>query len=188
MADFLAIPEGERFHELIAGEIIRKATPLPEHGSAQANLIISLGPAFGRRPPGGPSARPGGWWFMTETEVHISESVFRPDALGWRRGERVPTRPTGFPVTIRPDWIGEIISPNHASHDTVTKMNAYHEAGVPRYWLLDPRDQTLAVYRWHEDGYLQVLAAKRGDRVRAEPFEALDLQVGVLFGDDEGQE
>jgi hypothetical protein len=41
------------------------------------------------------------------------------------------------------------------------------------------------VYRWTREGYLYVLGACRGDRVRAEPFEAIDLQVGVFFGDDE---
>jgi Uma2 family endonuclease len=97
----------------------------------------------------------------------------------------VSTLPTGCPVTVRPDRICEVVSPSNASHDTVTKMNAYHKAEVPHYWLLDPRDQRLAVYRWQKDGYLQVLAAKSGDRVQAEPFEAIELQVGVLFGEDE---
>ena len=32
--------------------------------------------------------------------------------------------------------------------------------------------------------YLVVLAAGRGDRVRPEPSGALELEVGVLFGDD----
>jgi Uma2 family endonuclease len=184
LEDFLAIPEGERFHELIGGEIVQKAAPLPEHGGAQFQVASSLGPPFGRRPPGGPPDRPGGWWLVTEVEVQIGPNVYRPDALGWRR-ERVQARPTGSPVKVLPDWICEIISPGNASHDTVTKMNAYHAAQVPHYWLLDPSEQTLQVYRWHKDGYLQVLAAKGGDRVRAEPFDAIELSVGVLFGEDE---
>ncbi len=32
---------------------------------------------------------------------------------------------------------------------------------------------------------LEVLVAQRGERVRAEPFDAVELHVGVLFGDDE---
>jgi hypothetical protein len=30
-----------------------------------------------------------------------------------------------------------------------------------------------------------VLVAERGELVRAEPFEAIALRVGVLFGDDD---
>ncbi len=38
--------------------------------------------------------------------------------------------------------------------------------------------------RWTPESYVEVLSAQRGQTVRAEPFEALALQVGVLFGDD----
>jgi hypothetical protein len=45
--------------------------------------------------------------------------------------------------------------------------------------------ETLVVYRWHQDGYVEVLIAERHERVRAEPFEAFELSVGVPFGDDD---
>jgi hypothetical protein len=40
---------------------------------------------------------------------------------------------------------------------------------VPHYWLVDPREEMLTVH---------------GQELCAEPFEAVELQVGVLFGDD----
>jgi Uma2 family endonuclease len=182
LADLLAIPEHERFHELIDGELIQKATPAYEHGRTQGRSFRSLGP-FDRR-PGGPPDRPGGWWIAIEVEVQIGDNVYRPDVVGWRR-DRVPEEPKGSPVTILPDWICEVLSPSNASHDTVTKMRAYHRARVPHYWLLDPGEQTLMVLRYTPEGYLHVLSAVRGERVRAEPFDAIELQVGVFFGDDE---
>ncbi len=39
--------------------------------------------------------------------------------------------------------------------------------------------------RWGPDGYITLLRAERGEIVRAEPFDAIDLHVGALFGDDE---
>ncbi len=66
-------------------------------------------------------------------------------------------------------------------------MRVYHAAGVPHYWLIDPQDETLTVYRWTAEGYLYVMGATREERVRAEPFDAIELQVGVLFGEDEGE-
>ena len=51
--------------------------------------------------------------------------------------------------------------------------------------ILSPIGESLTVYRWTPDGYLEVLAAERSERVRAEPFEAIDLLVGVFFGDDD---
>ena len=113
----------------------------------------------------------------------LGADVARPDVVGWRR-ERSPTMPTGTPVELRPYWVCEVISPSNASTDTVKKLRLYRAAGIPHYWLVDPRDKTLTVLRWSEAGYTTVLAAEGGEVVRAEPFEAIELDVGAIFGDD----
>jgi Uma2 family endonuclease len=181
--DFWAIPEEERFHELIGGELIPKAAPSGEHGDAQAGVISAVRPAFQRK-LGGPGSTPGGWWIATEVEVLLTTGdIVRPDVLGWRR-ERCPERPTGMPVKIRPDWVCEVISPSNANHDTVTKLRFYQRIEIPHYWLVDSRDATLTVMRWSPEGYVTLLRAERGETVRAEPFAAVELVVGTLFGDD----
>jgi Uma2 family endonuclease len=144
-------------------------------------LLVAIGPRYQRR-KGGPNG-PGGWWFATEVEVAFDGDILRPDVLGWRR-ETSPERPTGFPVRVRPDWVCEIISPSNANHDTVKKLRRYHQANVPHYWIVDPRDETLTVLRWADAGYVTVLRAERGETVRPEPFDEISLPVGVLFGDD----
>jgi Uma2 family endonuclease len=181
LSDFYAIPEGTRFHELIAGELIQKASPSGEHGDAQAGVVAALRPPFQRQPGGG---GPGGWWIATEVEVLLqSDEVVRPDVLGWRR-ERCPERPTGTPVRVCPDWICEVISPTRAKDDTVRKLRLYHRVAIGHYWIVDPRDATLTVMRWSREGYVTLLVAERPEVVRAEPFEAVELSVGTLFGED----
>lgn len=181
VADFLSIPEERRFHELVAGEIIDKATPSGEHGDAQAGIVSAVRPSYQRRPGVG---GPGGWWIATEVEVLLETGdLVRPDVLGWRR-DRVPERPVGTPVRARPDWICEVLSPSNATVDTVKKLRIYHGSEVPHYWIADPRDATLTVMRWTEAGYTTLLRAERGETVRPEPFEEIELAVGVLFGDD----
>jgi Uma2 family endonuclease len=179
-ADFWAIPDGVRFHELIDGVLIEKATPSGEHGVAQAGVVGAVHGPFQR-----PSGRggPGGWWIATEVEVLLGDEIVRPDVVGWRR-ERHPERPTGTPINVRPDWICEIVSPSHPTDDTIKKLRLYHRAGVPHYWLVDSRDSTLTVMRWNEAGYVTLLRAERGETVRAEPFDAIEIVVGTLFGDD----
>jgi len=182
VADLLAIPEDERFHELIDGELTQKASPTAEHGSAQGVLFYKVHGPFGRRPGG---RWPGGWWFATEVEVLFDGDVLRPDVVGWRR-DRVPERPTGTPIAARPDWVCEVLSTNKRN-DLVKKKRTYHRAGVPHYWIVDPDEETLSVNRWSADGYVEVLAAERGERVRAEPFEAIEIAVGIFFGDDDDE-
>ena len=181
LADFWAIPEADRFHELLGGELIQKATPSGEHGDAQAGVVGALRGPFQRKPGSG---GPGGWWIATEVEVLLEAGdVVRPDVLGWRR-ERCPDRPVGTPIELRPDWTCEIVSSSNAKDDTVKKLRLYHQVGIEYYWIVDPRDSTLTVMRWSADGYITRLRAERSEVVHAEPFHAVELAVGTLFGDD----
>jgi Uma2 family endonuclease len=176
--DLLAIPEDERRCELIEGSIVDKGATSGEHGGAQFNLSGFLGP-FQRRPGG---SAPGGWWFSIDVDVYFdAANTFRPDIAGWRR-ERVPERPRGALIKLRPDWVCEILSTNR-SNDLVKKKRVYHRHQVPYYWIIDPVEETLAVHRWTAEGYVEILAAERDERVQAEPFEAIPLFVGALFGD-----
>lgn len=179
--DFWAIPEGRRFHELVNGDLVEKAAPSGEHGDAQAGVVGALRSPFHR---GSGRGGPGGWWIATEVEVLLQTSdVVRPDVVGWRR-DRCPDRPIGAPISIRPDWVCEVISASHATDDTVKKLRLYHRVEIPHYWLVDPREATHSVMRWSSDGYVTVMRAERGETVRPEPFEAIELVVGTLFGDD----
>jgi Uma2 family endonuclease len=180
IADLLAIPEPERFHELVEGMLVDKEAASGKHGEAQLSLGILLRP-FRR---GGAGGGPGGWIFATEVEVRFDDAnVLRPDVVGWRR-ERLPELPAEVPIAVIPDWICEILSTNRAN-DLVRKKRIYHRHQVSHYWVIDPDAEMLTVYRHAPEGYLEALVAVRGETVRAEPFEARELAVGVLFGDDE---
>ena len=180
LADLLAIPEERRRHEIIDGVLVEKEAASGRHGAAQLRLGQQLIP-YDRRPGG---RWPGGWRFASEVEIQLADSqIFRPDIAGWRR-ERLDVLPAEVPITVTPDWICEILSKNKRN-DLIKKKRAYHLHQVHHYWLVDPVEETLAVYRWHSDGFVEVLIAERGEIVRAEPFDAIELRVGVLFGDDD---
>jgi len=184
LADLLAMAEDERRrHELVEGAILERGAASGEHAAVQRRLSARIDP-FERRPGG---RWPGGWWFGTEADIYFDEeNTLRPDVAGWRR-ERVPEQPKGMPVMIRPDWVCEILSTNRRN-DLIRKKRVYHRHRVPHYWVVDPAEESLNVLRWTADGYFEILAAERGEVVRAEPFEAMALKVGLLFGDEEEDE
>src|SRR5262245_38145763 len=96
IADLLAIPEAQRHHEIIDGNLVEKEAASGRHGAAQVRLSRKLGP-YDRRPGG---RWPGGWWFATEVEVELgTNDVFRPDVSGWRR-ERMERLPAEVPIRI----------------------------------------------------------------------------------------
>lgn len=173
-ADLLPYEKGM---EVVDGELMPKAAPSFEHGDAQSSISELLKPAF-QRGRGGP----GGWWIASEVEVELAaHQVFLPDVVGWRK-ERVPDRPRGRPIRVRPDWVCEVLSPSNAKRDLGPKLNAYHRAEVPHYWVIDTEHETLIVYRVTSEGYVVALTAGRSDIVRAEPFDAIEIRVGDLFG------
>jgi Uma2 family endonuclease len=181
LQDWLALPDDAHI-ELIDGEFVEKAAPGIDHGQAQSNTAVLIAGPFARR-PGGPGG-PGGWWIASEVDILLDRNVFRPDLAGWRR-EQMPSLPRERPLRVRPDWICEITSESNRSTDAVIKLRRYHQAGVAHYWILDQIDQTLTVHRHTRDGYLVALRASAEERVRAEPFDAVELHVAALLGSQE---
>ncbi len=180
LADLLAIPEEDRRHEIVDGVISPKEAATVKHGLAQGHIVTKLGP-YNRKPGG---RLPGGWWLATEAEVLLAQDqIYRPDVVGWRR-DRMPELPNEWPARVLPNWVCEVLSTNRR-RDLVEKKRGYHAAGVSHYWIVDPVEHLLEVHRWSADGYIEVLVAERGQTVRAEPFDAIEIFVGILFGDDD---
>jgi Uma2 family endonuclease len=181
--DLLAVPEDERFHEILDGELTRKLMPSARHGLGQGALQAWLFQRFSRKPNG--AQRPGGWWILPEVEVQLSmHQVVRPDVSGWRR-ERMPELIEAYPMKLRPDWVCEVLTDsNGRRRDGVQKRRIYADAGVPHYWILDAEQQSLSVLRLTDAGYVEIAQARAGDRVRLEPFDSVELPVAILFGED----
>jgi Uma2 family endonuclease len=180
VADLIAIQDCDRL-EIIDGEIVQKAMPSWRHARAETKYGEILAP-FNRK-AGGPRG-PGGWWIATEIHVGYGDEIYCHDVAGWQR-DRVARMPDEFPVPIRPDWVCEIVSPKHEKQDFVTKPQTLLAAEVPHYWILHPEEQMLIVQRWTAKGYLTILSATAKQTVRAPPFDAIEIRVGDLFGDDE---
>ena len=119
-----------------------------------------------------------------QCEDSIVADGVRPDLCGWRR-DRVPDLPEPDPgvgaVTIRPDWVCEVLSPSTADRDLGDKSDIYQREQVTHYWILDPSNQVLTVFRWTPEGYIRVLSAGKTKTVRAEPFSEVALDLRRIF-------
>jgi Uma2 family endonuclease len=174
----------DEHYEVVRGELVRKASPSFEHSDVQLAIAYALGGFRGRSRPG----RLGGWWLGTEVEIELAtHDVFQPDVAGWRI-DRTPERPRGKPVRIKPDWVCEVLSPSTMKRDLGHKLHTYHRARVGHYWVAEPIGEVLSVYRWQETGYLLVQSVIPGDVVRAEPFDAIEMDIADLFGGEPARE
>jgi len=175
--DVLDAPEGLRA-EILDGELVMQARPMPGHDFTQTGMVGLLHPPFqtGR---GGP----GGWWIVAEPELHFGNRDHRtlvPDLAGWRR-ERMPVIDAAARYPVVPDWVCEILSPSTARTDRMLKMRIYAEVGIPHLWIADPVTRTLEVYTLR-DGHWTLLGI-HGDagEAQAEPFAEVPLPLAELW-------
>jgi Uma2 family endonuclease len=171
--DVLAAPP-HLVAELIRGSLSLMPRPRPLHARTSSRLGGRLAGFDG-------DEGPGGWVILDEPEVHLGSDIVVPDLAGWRR-ERMPEIPTDLAYfVLAPDWACEVLSPSTIRIDRGEKRAIYAEHGVQHLWFLDPDAQTLEVLRLDGATY-RIIATYAGDaRVRPEPFDALELPLGVLW-------
>lgn len=79
------------------------------------------------------------------------------------------------------DLVVEVISPDDPRRDTVTKRFEYARASIPEYWIVDPRDETIAVLRLAGDAYAEHGRFGRGETATSAAYPALRMDVAALF-------
>ena len=170
-ADLEALPE-HVVGEIIDGVLYTFPRPRPQHAHVEMGLGSELHAAFERGRGG-----PGGWWILMEPVLELEGAPeVVPDLAGWRK-ERVPVLPADTPIRTVPDWVCEILSPSTRGHDQLIKRRFYARLGVPHLWFIDPDAHTLSVCKLVEGHWLELGVYGRDERIRAEPFDAVELSM-----------
>ena len=59
-----------------------------------------------------------------------------------------------------PDLVIEILSPSTRQNDLLLKTEKYRKAGVKEYWIIDPENERVIVYRFDDDKILYTYTFK----------------------------
>ena len=175
-ADVLAQPE-HVVAEIVSGVLHTMPRPRLRHARAASALGADLAGPFDRGRGG-----PGGWLILDEPELHLGAGpdILVPDLAAWRR-ERIPEMPDTAYATQPPDWICEVLSPSTPDYDRADKLPVYARERVAHVWLVDPDLTTLELLRLDGETY-RLMHTWRGDVVvRAEPFDAVELELAALW-------
>jgi Uma2 family endonuclease len=125
---------------------------------------------------------PGGSILVDEPELHLGEDIVVPDLAGWRC-DRLPRVPNAPYFELAPDWVCEVLSPSTMKIDRSDKLTIYAREHVGHVWFVDPIARLLEVLRLHGARY-EILSTHADDaQVRAEPFDAIALDLGALWAD-----
>ncbi|MDE0024723.1 MAG: Uma2 family endonuclease [Spirochaetaceae bacterium] len=156
--------------ELTDGHLELLPMPTDEHQSILA-FLYELFAAFvhGR----------GGKVLFAPLRLRIADGTFREpdlllvrDAADARRGNRFWT---GADVVV------EVVSPDQPERDVVDKRRDYAGAGIPEYWIVDPRTAEVTVLTYRDGAYIEHGTFARGAQVESPLLPGLTVAVHSLF-------
>jgi Uma2 family endonuclease len=165
--DYLRLPDDGLRHEIIDGEHFVSPSAVPYHQKVSRRIQFQLYRAIeetGR-----------GEVYDAPTDLHLSEvDVLVPDLLALlapKLGLIGPKKIEGAP-----DLVIEITSPGSARRDRGIKRAVYERAGVPEYWVVDPKKKVVERHLLREGKY--VLDGTHSDEVAfgGLPDLAVDLR------------
>ncbi|MBK8799390.1 MAG: Uma2 family endonuclease [Anaerolineales bacterium] len=79
------------------------------------------------------------------------------------------------------DLVVEVVSPDDPHRDLVTKRFEYARAGIPEYWIVDPRDESLSILRLAGDAYAVHGSFNRGETATSAAYPQLAADVSAVL-------
>lgn len=140
IADLDAMPDDGNRYEIIEGELFVSCSPSLTHQRTFGNLFVRISNCLAQNPIGEVFATPG--VIFSELSGVIPDIIFISN-------ERRDEIASGERVYGAPDLIIEIVSPGSENErrDRVAKRQLYGKHGVKEYWVVDPQQRTVEIYR-----------------------------------------
>ncbi|MDR2701455.1 MAG: Uma2 family endonuclease [Spirochaetaceae bacterium] len=167
------LDEGERF-ELINGEAYAMSGPNTRH----QEILMALSSQFYNYLQGKPcKVYPAPFdvrLFYEEDES--DDTVVQPDIT-----VICDEKKRGYEgCRGAPDLVIEILSPSNTAIEMERKLKLYQEAGVREYWIVDPENNGVTVYRFQE-GAIPTYLYKSADTVPVGIFPDLNIALEQVF-------
>ena len=121
----------------------------------------------------------GGKVLFAPLRLRIRDGAFREPDLVLIRDAHDTRRQNRF-------WLGadvtvEIVSPDDPKRDLVDKRRDYAEAGIPEYWIVDPRTKTVTVLVLRGEAYVKHGVFGRGAQATSDSLDGLTVDVSAVF-------
>lgn len=149
-ADYLEW-EGPQRYQLFYGDALMMASPSVAHQA----LLVELTMQFGNWLKGKPCrvfAAPLDVRLFPE-EDNSDDTVVQPDLLVVCDKGKLAKGSVNGP----PDFVIEIASPSNSPKELFLKFQAYLEAGVREYWVIDPEAKKIMVHLYENGHYISTV-------------------------------
>jgi Uma2 family endonuclease len=175
--DFVHFPDDGRRHELIDGEHYVTPSPNTKHQIVAGTLHGLIWTWL--------QAHPVGRLFHAPYDVVFSAfDVVEPDLL-YLSNERAAGVLTPLHAKGVPELVIEIASKGTRRRDETVKRRLYERAGVSEYWIVDPMNDAVLIYRREGARFGRPLELSRsaGDVVTTPLLPGLTLPLTRIFRD-----
>jgi len=172
--DYLRLPDDGRRYEVLRGVLYVSPSPKYDHQYAISQLFRTLGQFVFDHELGIVLTAP--------FDVLMGEiaTPVQPDLIFLRTGREPHAGDSNFQGA--PDLVVEILSPSNRRYERKIKLNAYEDAGVEEYWLVDPMARTVVIYALGRNRrYAEYDRGGEEDMVRSRMLEGFSLRVVDLF-------
>jgi Uma2 family endonuclease len=170
------IPEGSTdIYELIKGEIVKRSSPNTPHQRTSAALFLQIGMYNLQKKIG--------QLFHAPYDVYFDEdnAGIQPDIIFVSNERNFIIRENNG-VVGAPDLIIEILSKGTTSKDRGDKKDIYEQFAVREYWIADPQNHSIEVYRMEHNRYHLYSFAQEEGFIKSEVFPDLVLDMKAVFG------
>jgi Uma2 family endonuclease len=137
-ADYLRFPDDGLRHEIIDGEHYVTPSPVTRHQRISRNLLHLMQTYLDSHPIGELFAAPFDA-LLSEFDIVVPDLLF----LSNERAGFLTSKNLQGP----PDLVIEILSPSTKSRDQKLKRDLYERVGVTEYWVVDPEQDRVDIYR-----------------------------------------
>jgi Uma2 family endonuclease len=174
--DYLRLPDDGQRYEIIHGVLYVSPAPRVIHQFVATRLTLFMGTfALERRL---------GVVLTAPLDVLLAgvASPVQPDIV-FLKSDNLPDLEEAKNFQGVPDLVVEVLSPGTRRVDLDVKLKAYEQAGVPEYWIVDPKRRTVVLHhlqgarsKYQETGPFGV-----DDTVRSRVLVGFELKVADLF-------
>ena len=121
----------------------------------------------------------GGEALFAPLRLRIRAGKYRePDLLAMRDAQDARS---GERFWTGADVVAEVVSADNPQRDFVDKRRDYAEAGIPEYWIVDPRTETIAVLELVQGEYVERGLHRRGESAASLAIPGLGVDVDGVF-------
>ncbi|MBJ7900441.1 MAG: Uma2 family endonuclease [Cyanobacteria bacterium RI_101] len=140
LEQFLAQPETKPYTEYIDGQVETKPMPQGQHSLLQARLVALINQIYLANKT---------VYALPELRCVFAGIVVVPDicVFTWSRLPRDEQGKIANRFNTYPDWLIEILSPEQSANKVIKKITLCLSAGAELAWLVDPEDQSVAIFR-----------------------------------------